>query len=187
MEENSEWVYQRQLALNEADSSIWLTDTLRFKIDGDTLFENKVYKKMVSKKGFTKKIIRVDGSRYFERKHDRYPGTDDLYFEPFNGYLKENMFLDTDKAVGSSWVSFYDELQQREFIIKSKNAKQTILGKVYQDVIEIEVKYYYQELGADKYWLSTKHYYAKDVGEIYNLYPYPVSGYYSNSSFLLIK
>ena len=176
LENNTEWVYQRKLGYNEADSSIWSMDTLSNKVGGDTLVGGKMYKIILGADDNIEKVIRVDGNQYFGRRHELY-----------GSFANEYMFLDTDKPVGSSWIYFKDDsTRQTEYIIKAKNSKHIISGKVFEYVIELEVNYYYKELDRFKYWLTTKHYYAKDVGEIYTFYPYPVSGFYSNSSLFLI-
>jgi len=175
LETNRAWTYQRWLVSTGDEQTTWVLDTLRFRVTGDTLIQGHVYKKILNHAGYVEKVVRSEGSRYYGRRHELYTGFSDEY-----------VFLDADKPAGSAWEYFKSEGTKTEYVIKTKNAHHTISGKVYEDVIEVEVNYYFQEQpGVYRYWLTSLHYYAKGAGEIYNHYPYPVSGYYANlESFL---
>jgi hypothetical protein len=110
-----------------------------------------------------------------------------LYSSDFS---HEYVFLDTDKAVGESWHYIKTDAgySKAEYIILEKGATANVLGVVYNDVIKVQVNYYQPVAGTDDHelWLSSVHYYAKGVGEIYSFYPYPASFTYSDlSSFIM--
>ena len=176
IENNLEWAYQRWLTSAGDDASSWILDTLRLRVNGDTLVGGKLYKKITNTYGATDKIVRVEASRYYGRNH-----------EVYSGYSDEYMFLDTDKPEGSAWEYFKNEGTKTEYVIRAKGRTHNISGIVYEHVIEVEVNYYSQESpGVYRYRFTSLHYYAKGTGEIFNHYPYPVSGYYANSRAFLI-
>jgi hypothetical protein len=177
MENAREWIYQRELRSTDGNATLWLSDTIRLQVNGDTTVEGKKYKKIVTDEGEIQKIVRVEGSQYFGRNHELYLG-----------YSTEYMFLDTEQPVGSSWTYLKDGgASKTEYVIIAKTATQNFLGRVYKDVIEVEVTYYLYSNEEYSKWLSTKHFYAKGVGEIYNYYPYPVSKYYADLSSFIIN
>ncbi len=171
LEDGRQWTYQRKLISTGEDGMVWVLDTLELKINGDTLVDGQRYKKIVTDEGEIQKIVRNEGSKYFGRNHDLYLG-----------YSHEYMYLDTALPVGSSWSYLKDGgATKTEYIITAKNSTQVFFDKVYTEVIEVEAVYY--DLTTPTSYsvrYSTKHFYAKGVGEIYYFYPYPASFFYAD-------
>jgi hypothetical protein len=157
----------------EHDEKVWSSDTVTFTVSGDTLVEGLVYKKMDNNAfAMVDKIVRKEGSRYFGRNHELY-----------GGFSHEYMFLDVNAPVDSSWVYIKDNGNTKtEYVVKAVNATHTVNGIEYKDVIKLDVNYY--KNNADginfKLWLSSTHYYANGIGEIYAHYPPSLSGMYNN-------
>lgn len=170
LEVGKDFIYERRLHYNSADSATWAKkDTITFHHNGDTIVDGLTYTKIIWADRYHEKLVRAEGSKYYELEI---------------GY-QEYKFLDTDIPVGGFWISPYNEFNKREYTIIDKNSTKTILGKVYKNVIEVQVDYYNTELGKYKYWLTSRHYYAKDIGEIYSFHPYPLSLVYSDASLFL--
>jgi len=183
LEKNRQWSYERELISSGDDHDAWIHDTVTFFVDTDTTYEGKVYTKIRNEQGDTERIIRKENSKYYSL------GLYAIFSETDQSYqYKENLFLDTSKPVGYRWTNYDVYFRAKtEYTIMAKKTEQEIAGIVYKDVIQIEVNYYTREVGAFNPWLTTTHYYAKDVGEIYNYYPYPLSFYYADSRRSLIK
>jgi hypothetical protein len=176
LRENSEWVYQRSLSLGNEDLPN-LLDTLVFRVHGDTVIGGKSYKRIMDQDGLVEKIVRKEGTRYYGRSHELY-----------SGFSEEYMFLDSGKPEGSSWTYLKDGGRKTEYVIKARNMRHNIFGTQYDGVIEVEVNYYLETSpGIYTYWLTSQHYYANGSGEIYNHYPYPVSGFYADSHASLMQ
>jgi hypothetical protein len=152
-------------------------DTLVFRVHGDTVVEGKSYRKIIDQNGIVDKIVRVEGTKYYGRSHELYSGFSDEY-----------MFLDSGKPPHSSWTYLKAGGGKTQYVIRARSTKHNISGIQYEGVIEVEVNYYSESSpGLYTYWLTSLHYYAEGLGEIYNHYPYPVSGFYADSNSILIK
>jgi hypothetical protein len=157
------------------DSSLLMEDTVVLYADGDTLLENKSYKRIVDKTGQIDKLVRTEGDRYYGRNHELY-----------TGFSEEYLFLDTGVPEGQSWSHIKNNgVDITEYVVEEKNATQVFNDVTYRGVIELKVNYYYVDGGERHYRFSTRHYYAPGVGEIYAYYPYP-SRTYSNLNISLL-
>ena len=171
-----EWTYERWLA-NGPDEMIW--DTVTLQVQGSSIIDGQSYSQIIDPEGRVEtKVVRVEGSRYFGRHHELY-----------GSFSHEYVFLDTDKAVGESWSYIKDGGSSKtEYVIAAINSSQVVAGIKYNDVIEVKVNYYQQTpAGNYELWLTALHYYAKDVGEIFHHYPYPVSRLYGDINAYLIN
>jgi hypothetical protein len=177
LQDAHEWRYERWLSNSPDETDKLLFDTLSLRIEGTVEMEGKSYKKIVNADGQIDKIVRSEGSQYFGRNHELY-----------SGFSTEYIFLDTDKGAGESWSYIKDGGQSKtEYVIIAKDTQRIINGRVYKNVIEVQVNYYLQQSGTFEHWVTASHYYAKGVGEIYQYYPYPVSGVYGNLRALIIN
>lgn len=178
LEDGRQWTYQRKLISTGEDGMVWVLDTLELKINGDTLVEGHRYKKIVNDKDEIQKIVRNEGSKYFGRNHDLYLG-----------YSHEYIYFDTELPVGSSWSYLKDDgATKTEYTIKAKKSTQVFFDKIYTQVIEVQATYY--DMIEPTFYsvrYSTKHYYAKGVGEIYYFYPYPASLFYADLAGFIIN
>jgi hypothetical protein len=164
LEESRQWQYLRSVADGEVDSPTPGADTLTLTIGAELELDGKIYREILGEEG---RVVRVDGSKYFGRRHE-------LYFSDTTEYV----FLDTDKEAGESW--FYlknDGATKTEYVIEAKNTSVSINGKQYQNVIKVRVNYYAaNEQGTFEYLNSAFHYYAAGTGEIYRFYPDMIFG-----------
>lgn len=98
----------------------------------------------------------------------------------FPAYAREFMFLDADLDLHQSWEARpYGDYNKTEFRVVEVNATKIVNGIRYNHVIEVlESSYWKGPEGEDPFTLSseTRHYYAKDVGEIYSYETYGVGG-----------
>lgn len=179
MTENKQWEYVHTYL--DEDSSLTFSEILTLKIDEDTVIDDKTYKQFVDEKGIVVKVARREGSQYFGRNHELY-----------GGFSHEYMFLDTAVEIGGSWSYLKNEGNTKtEYIVKELHDLYTVSGVEFKNVLEIETNYY--ELKDDEFifTLSSKHFYAKGLGEVYSFYPgipfggftyhhVVISGYVSN-------
>lgn len=164
--------YLKENIFNGETETVWASDTMTFTVLGDTLVEGIAYKKIINDFGILEKIVRKEGFRYFGRNHELY-----------GGFSHEYMFLDTKVPADSSWVYIKDNGNTKtEYVVKEVNASYTVNGIEYKDVIKLDVNYYnnYGDGVNFELWLSSKHYYANGIGEIYAYYPPNLSGTYNN-------
>jgi hypothetical protein len=171
--ENSKWEYLNEY-FSTANASFLGSSTIEHYIKGDTTIDGMHYKKVVDENGNLVKILRKDGSKYYGRNHELY-----------GGFSKEYLFLDEAASLNSAWEHIKIGYKT-EYKIIGLNATHTIHGVDYNDVMELQVNYYYQEGEEFKLNYSTLHYYAKGIGEIYTYYPYP-SFMYSDMKISLLK
>lgn len=166
LQENSEWEYLREFFSIDDDSAFLWSDTLKNFIKGDTIFEGTTYKKVVDQYGNVVKVLRKQEGKYYGRNHELYLG-----------FTKEYLFLDEGAALNSSWRHYKnDSTFITEYKVIAVNSTRTFNSLDYHNVMELEVNYYYleeEEFVLQPY--STRHYYAKGIGEIYSFYPYPNS------------
>jgi hypothetical protein len=177
LDEHRKWQYQRWIANGLDDSPGHLFDTLNLTIGNDVTVDGKLYKEIAHVNGAVDKIVRIEGSKYFARKHELYQAD----------FSHEYVFLDTEKAVGEAWSYIKDQgYSKTEYVIQAKDATHTILGVNYENVIEVRVNYYHQaQSGEFERWATVIHYYAEGVGEIYHFYPYPTLVYGDLSAFIM--
>jgi hypothetical protein len=156
LENGIEWTYTQSLV--QAGVELIQAEELHWRIDGDTVIDNKSYTRIMDvTSGFIKKVVRKEGTKYYGRNHEMY-----------GGFTHEYVFLDTDIAEGDSWHYFkYDGAIKTEYVVKSVDATRNINGTAYQNVLELEVNYY-DKIGENEYQLNSSitHAYAKGVGEI---------------------
>jgi hypothetical protein len=180
LEDGFTWTYQRWQIINVGDNGIdrSVLDTITLTVAGDTLIDGQKYKNITSNNFSPEKAVRQEGTKYFGRHHELY-GT----------WSKEYMFLDTSVPVGGTWTHIKEDeyISKTVYEVKAVNSSREIGGKQYTDLIEVEASYYYKELEEEKLWLRAIHYYSKDGGEIYNYYPYPASGRFSDVEAILIS
>ncbi len=173
LSDNFQLSYLKENIFEGENETVWSSDTVTFTVLGDTLVEGLVYKKMNNNAfRMLDKIVRNEGSRYFGRNHELY-----------GGFSHEYMFLDINAPVDSSWVYIKDNGNTKtEYVVKAVNATHTVNGIEYKDVIKLDVNYYnnYTDGINFELWLSSKHYYANGIGEIYAYYPPNLSGMYNN-------
>jgi hypothetical protein len=178
LKDGQQWSYQRWIDFSSDDPVKTSFDTLTLLVSGDTVVEGKTYRVITDGYGNIDKIVRRSGVQYFGRHHEFY-GT----------FSHEYIFLDLSKAPGQSWSYVKDEgLTKTEYVIVSKNGKQTFLGIEYDNVVEVKVNYYNLSSSGDfELWVSALHYYAEGIGEIYHYYPYPVSFTYGDITGYIMK
>jgi hypothetical protein len=164
--------YLKENIFGGENETVWASDTVTLTVLADTLVEGLSYKRVINDYGFLDKIVRKEGSRYFGRNHEFY-----------GGFSHEYMFLDTKAPVDSSWVYIKDNGNTKtEYVIREVNANHTINGVEYKDVIKLDVNYYNNRADGINFelGLSSKHYYANGIGEIYAYYPPYLSGMYNS-------
>lgn len=170
LDQGLEWKYSRTL-LN-GDAGPMDMGEIEFRIEGDTMIENKLYTRFIDTQfGFIEKSVRKEGSKFFGRNHELY-----------GGFTHEYVFLDTEIASGSSWEYFkFDGAIKTEYVVKSVDASHTVNSVQYDNVLKLEVNYY-DRVNPGEYKLNytVVHMYAKGVGEIYSFYPYPASGFFGD-------
>jgi hypothetical protein len=177
--ENSHWKYKYRHFFTDPDgnSKPYYTIVNTMRVQGDTTVENKTYKKFVNDIGGLARIVRQEGSRYFGRIHGMY-----------GGFSHEYMFLDTTVPLNGTWSYLQDEgIPKIEYRVKALHARHSINGNLFWDVTEVEVTYYTMNGATLEPRLTTRHYYAKGVGEIYAYYPAHASGRYSDLDISLVK
>ena len=168
----SKKIYLRE-SFGRSRTEPFMTDTIKVIYNGDTTVGKKSYKKMecylkLEANGKTIEqhymcvLFRKEGSKYYR------------YYRPYSFTdTSEYIFLDTDKAVGSSWSTyggFKDEIKTT-YTIESINENRVVNGIEYHNVIEVSEDTYYKNISysTSQYYLSAsgQHFFAKDVGEIY--------------------
>jgi hypothetical protein len=178
--ENSRWVYEYQyfFTMEGERKPPYHTKITTIRVQGDTTLEGKTYKKFVDDAGTLIKIVRQEGSRYFGRNHELY-----------TGFSHEYMFLDTAVPPNGTWSYIKDDgASKTEYKVKALHARYNFNGNLFLNVVEVEVTYHITNDGVTlEPWLSTKHYYAKGIGEIYAYYPPPLSGVYSDLDISFVK
>jgi hypothetical protein len=143
----------------------------------DTLIDGKRY--TLTFDSFEKKAIRRTGNVYIERIYNQY---DDIF-------LEETKFLDTRLPVGASWEhNPYDDGFKTTFTIRAKGISKTFANQTFNNVIIIERQRFYSDgRGGWDFWLSSWHYYAPGIGEVYSFAPYPLSYTYADLSAVLVR
>jgi hypothetical protein len=177
LQENAQWNYLQSYFSTEEKSIFLWSDTVQYVVKGDTVLDGTLYKKVVGPFGNLIKLVRKEGGKYYGRNHELYVGLNTEY-----------LFLDEDAKANDSWKHYKnDGYTLTEYKIRATNSKHTFNGIDYQDVMELQVNYYYKE--GEEYALnySTLHYYAPGIGEIYTYYPYPVSFAFANKEITLLK
>ena len=172
LSDNFQLNYLKENFFDGENEAVWFSDTVTFTVSGDTLVEGLAYKRVINDFGFLDKIVRKEGSRYFGRNHELY-----------GGFSHEYMFLDVKAPLDSSWVYLKNNGNMKtEYVVTAVNANHTVNGIEYKDVIKLDVNYYtnYTDGVNFELWLSSKHYYANGIGEIYAYYPPNLSGMYNN-------
>jgi hypothetical protein len=164
--------YLKENFFERENETVWFSDTVTLTVSGDTLVEGLAYKRVINDFGFLDKIVRKEGSRYFGRNHELY-----------GGFSHEYMFLDVKAPLDSSWVYLKNNGNMKtEYVVTAVNANHTVNGIEYKDVIKLDVNYYINYTDGINFelWLSSKHYYANGIGEIYAYYPPNLSGMYNS-------
>ncbi len=154
LENNAEWAYLLESFSVETGES-YGTDTITFKITGDTTILGKTYK-VVNKSWFDNDFIRKEGSAYYM-----------LYSNPYYNKLEEYKILDTNLPINSSWTFEKSEAHRIEFTILARNLSKTIKGVPYNDITEVAESHYYKD---NENWIKSftnVSYYALNVGMIY--------------------
>ena len=88
------------------------------------------------------------------------------------------MFLDTAVPVNGTWEHIFNSgYSKAEYKVKATCTSKRVDGIVYNDVIALEVNYFFKNSdGADfTFSHSAKYYYANGFGEIYAYDPTPYS------------
>lgn len=146
----------------------YFNDTIRVVAGRDTVFDGMrihrldFYSMWDSGSG----VIEVhDFYRFFRKEGSRYLSPS------FDPRMEDHIFLDSEKPVGSSWsyLSFYGDSKQT-YTVKAVNATRTFNGKLYRDVIEMEMQTSAWNTNGEEYLVQVSNrYFAKDIGEIYSL------------------
>lgn len=177
--ENSRWEYEYQYFLygNDGNPVPYHAFITTIRVEGDTTLEGKTYKKLLDDTGALLKIVRQEGHQYFGRNHELY-----------EGFSQEYMFLNTTMPLNGTWSYSKDNgASKTEYKVKALHAWYSFNGNLFRNVMEVEVTYYLMNGETLEPWLSSKHYYAKGIGEIHAYYPSHLSGTYSDLEISLVK
>ena len=172
LDENTGWEYTYQYFATDDNATFLWADTVKLTIKGDTLLDGITYKKVVDDLGTIKKALRKEGNKYYGRNHELYLG-----------FTNEYLFLDEDASLNSTWTHDKGDGARTVYTVDAVNSSRTYNGITYTDVMELKVEYY----SGDDFHYTTRHYYARGVGEIYAFYPYPSSFTYSDLDISLLK
>jgi hypothetical protein len=172
LRDGTEWNYLRAY-FSTGDSSFVWADTITYVVKGDTMLNDLRYVKVVDGYNNLVKVMRKEGSKYYGMNHELY-----------GGFSTEYLFLDDQAAENTSWMHHKPSNGDTEYKVIAVNATRTYNGITYKHVMEIEVNYY---LSDGSLWLSSNHYYARGIGEIYAFYPYPSSLIYGDLNVSLLK
>ena len=152
-------------------------DTTTVEITSTTKVDGKDYKVVSHSIGF-QRLIRKESCKYFARDQV-YPG------DPSGAYDDEYMFLDASLPVGSTWTIEQPNMGRRiVFTIKEINTSIEEFDRTFNDVIIVQEDTY---RGLEDVPLTSYRYYQKDVGEVYNYLPYPLSLRYADIASVLLK
>jgi hypothetical protein len=174
LKEDKEWTYV--YAYYSGDSTFQDATTITLRVEGDSVVENLTYKRLVDQNDRLVKIIRKEDSKYYGRNHELY-----------GGFRHEFMFLDMDKNPGETWSYLKDEGSTKtEYIVKALHDEYLLGETSFNNVLEIQANYY--NLIEENYVLklSTKHLYAKGLGEIYAYYPNPGADFHEHLNISII-
>jgi hypothetical protein len=151
----------------------WGTTTV--EIASSTKVDGKDYKVVSHSIGF-QRLLRKENCRYFAR--------DQVYAGgPYDD--NEYMFLDVSLPVGSTWTIEQPNMGRRVvFTIKEKNTSIEEFDRTFHDVIVVQEDTY---RGIEEVPLTSYRSYQKDVGEVYNYLPYPLSLRYGDIASILLK
>jgi hypothetical protein len=150
------------------------SDTTTVEITSSVKVDGRDYKVVSHSRAF-QRLIRREGCRYFARD------------EAFTGgpYGDEYLFLDASLPVGSTWTIDQPTIGRNvEFTIKEKNTSIEVFDRSFNDVIIVQEDTY---RGFEDVPLTIYRYYQKDVGEVYNYLPYPLSLIYADAQSVLMK
>jgi hypothetical protein len=155
LKEGSWWKYARKYRCHFPDTLNTCYDTAHYVAGGDPLPWGDVeYKPLSASHGTFKWIKKIN----------------DAYYS-WAAYIPEHKFLDAGLPVNGSWATD-NGLAKEEFTITEVNAKKSVQDKVYNDVIVVlKSNFWRNQAGEYEETWRSYHYYAKDVGEIYSLYP----------------
>jgi len=173
LDENATWNYIYQYFATDDDSTFLWADTVKLTVQGDTIIDNITYKRVANEGGLITKAVRVVDGKYYSR---------DYYI--YSGFTGEYLFLDQNAARNTTWTNTEDGFDRVEYKVIATHASRTYNSVTYSDVLELEVTHYYNNV--DDQHLTTRHFYARGVGEIYAYYPYPASFTYSNLNVSLL-
>jgi len=151
----------------------WGTTTV--EIASSTKVDGKDYKVVSHSLGF-QRLLRKESCRYFAR--------DQVYAGgPYDD--NEYMFLDVSLPVGSTWTIDQPNMGRSVvFTIKEKNTSIEEFDRTFNDVIVVQEETY---RGVEEVPLTSYRYYQKDVGEVYNYLPYPLSLRYGDIASILLR
>jgi hypothetical protein len=144
-------------------------DTMWVRFMGDTLIGNKTYHRINhfsmwdSGSGW---VVSSDFYRFYRREGSQ-------YFQLTWGDFHEEVFLDTEKPVGTTWS--YEQGFEGEwrttYTIKAVNAVRIVNGKAFQNVIEVESEAWTKDHNGHEYLVTRQlRYFARDKGEILSLF-----------------
>ena len=154
---------------------IWFQHQFSLKTAGDSVINDRLYRKIEYESGDIAKMVRRDDSRYYARNTWK---------------EEEHLFLDTSLPVGSSWVGYQNEYYRLTYTIKLKNDSRVIGGKSYKNIIVVEEAYCWT-VGDECDPNSSQivdHYFAPGAGEVYSHRPYnPLTYYSGNENMYLVK
>lgn len=142
-------------------------DTLVWKIEKDTVAQNKHYVKLINNAHLSNKLIRVENGNYYALKA---APTGESW--PLD--TNEILFLKENAITGDVWISKNEKYK----VIWSKTSY-VLNSKYYEHVVYIK-----REVldGGDSYYM-----YARGIGEIYSYLPYPLSERYEDTETKRIK
>lgn len=172
LNENTDWDYLHQYFATDDNKTFLWADTVKLTIKGDTVLDGITYKKVVDDLGAIDKALRKEGNKYYGRSH-----------EVYQGFTNEYLFLDEDATLNTTWTNDKGNGNRTVYTVEAVNASRTYNGVTYTNVMELKVEYY----SGDAFHYTTRHYYARGVGEIYAFYPYPSSFTYSDLDISLLN
>jgi hypothetical protein len=161
----SNWTYQ-VTHTSRWDTGSYISKQVALK---DTLYEGKQYI------DYGLQLIRKENGNYYRRTN--------IY-----GIGEEYIFLKDYLPVGGTWThSSYPE-HRAEFVIKAIHPIMIVAGKSYRNVIEVQKQdfHQYDAEGGFKLFQTLTSYYAKGIGEIYNLEDVS-NEYYSDYEYTLLS
>lgn len=172
LNENTDWEYLHQYFATDDNKTFLWADTVKLSIQGDTVLDGITYKKVVDEQGAIDKALRKEGNKYYGRSH-----------EVYQGFTNEYLFLDEDATLNTTWTNDKGNGNRTVYTVVAVNGTRTYNSTTYKEVMELKVEYY---LGDDLNY-TTRHFYARGVGEIYAFYPYPSSFTYSDLDISLLN
>lgn len=155
LKEGSWWKYVTKFRCHFPDTLNTCYDTAYYTAGGDALpWGDEEYKPLSASHGTFKWIKKINDEYY-----------------AWAAYIPEHKFLDAGLPVNGSWATD-NGLAKEEFTITEVNTIKNVQGKVYNDVIAVRKSNSWRNQAGqyEEYWHSYN-YYAKDVGEIYSIYP----------------